>query len=104
MIHQPLIKEKRLDSNLYHFRDYRNKRPFFKSPMKILIDAPYGDIFYMVNNVVYKDKQILALKKEQESLTIFLVEAKIEDGQLASIIKLSDEYLEEVVTLLEDII
>lgn len=102
MIHQPLVKEKRLNGNLYYFRDYVKKRPFFKSPMKILIDTPCGDTYYMVNNVVYKDKQILALKKDQDSQTIFLVEANIEQGQLASISKLSDEYLGEVVPLFEE--
>jgi hypothetical protein len=104
MMHQPLVSEKVVNSNLYYFRDYKKKKPFFKSPMKISIDAPYSETYYLVNNIVYNDKQILALKKEQDSLTIFLVEAQIEDGQLASISKLSEQYVEEIANLLKDII
>jgi len=100
MIHQPVVRE-RMNSNLYQFRDYKKKQPFFKSPIKISIDTPLGDTYYMVDNVVYREKQILALKKHQESRTIYLVEATIEDGQLASISKLSDEYLAEVTRLIE---
>jgi len=104
MMHQPLVNEKRVSSNLYYFRDYIKKKPFFNSPMKISIDAPYSETYYLINNIVYNDKQILALKKEQESLTIFLVEAKIEAGQLASISRLSEQHVKEIAHLLRDII
>ncbi len=100
MIHQPVVKE-RVNGNLYQFRDYKKKQPFFKSPIKILMDPSFGESYYLVDNLVYREKQILALKKHQESRTIILVEANIENGQLASISKLSDEYLTEVTRLME---
>lgn len=81
--------------------EYKNRKPFFRKPIHITVSTTMNESFFMVKNVVYKGKQILALKKEQNPNTIILVEAKIEDGQLKSILMLSAEYLGDISRMLE---
>ncbi len=69
--------------------------------MKITMGNPTNDTYYLVKNVVYKGKQILAMKQILDSNTIILVEAKIEDGQLIHISKLSEEFLGDISGMLE---
>lgn len=76
--------------------EYKNKKPFFNKPLKITIDNPIKDTYYLVKNVVYKEMQILALKKEQDEKIIVIVEAKIMDGQLKYISMVPDEFLGDI--------
>ncbi len=89
------------NGKLYNFMKYKEKKPFFLNPMKITLDNQMKDTYYIVKNVVYNKKQILALKKEQDSKTIYLVEASIEDGQLMHISKLPYEYIGDISRMLE---
>ncbi len=70
-------------------------------PIKITIDVPIRDTFFMVKNVVYKEKQILALKKEQDPNTIVLVEATIENGKLSYVSRIPDEYIYDITRMIE---
>lgn len=81
---------------LYQFIDYKKRQPFFRKPIKILMGSPINETFYMVENIVYEGKQILALKQENNLNTIVLVEAKIEDGQLKQVSRISNEFLSEI--------
>jgi hypothetical protein len=82
--------------------DYKMSKPVFMEPLKINVGDPINGSFYMMKNIVYKEKQILALKREEESKTILLVEAKIVNGQLNYISMLSNDLIIEVSKLLED--
>jgi hypothetical protein len=104
MFQQQLMTGKQLSRKVYDFMEFKRNKPFFRNPMKIAVGNPLNDSYYMVKNVFYKEKQILALKKEQDSYTIVLVEAKIENGQLTTLSMLSPEFLGEVCILLDDII
>lgn len=101
MIQQQGITDNRMYGKLYNFIEYKNGKPYFEKPIKITIGNPINDTYYLVKNVVYKEKQILAMKQKQDSNTIILVEAKIEDGQLIHISKLSEEFLGDVCGLFE---
>ena len=93
---QRISKNQSSYGKIVDFKKYKEKKPFFQKPIKIQVETPTFDIYYMVKNVVYKEKQILILKKEMDSNTIFLVEAKIIDGQLKNISMISNEYLGEI--------
>lgn len=101
MIHQPLLNETQMTGNLYSFSEYKKKKPFFKKPLKISVGSSFVETYYMVNNVVFNEKQILALRKERDSQIVFLVEAIIEDGQLTCISKLPEEELGELATIMK---
>lgn len=101
MIRNQLMKEEQLDGKLYNFMEFKKKKPFYKKPIKITIGSPINDTYYMLENVVYKGKQILALKREQDSATIVLVEAKIENGQLIQLLMLPDEFLGDIGRMLK---
>lgn len=90
---------KKLYGNLYYFMEYKNRKPFFKKPIKITIGNPLNEIYYMIENFVFEGKQILALKQENDPNTIVLVEAKIEEGQLTHVSMLSDEFIGKIVRM-----
>lgn len=96
MNQQQYIKDKPKQGKLYHLLDYKRKRPFFTQPMRITIDDPIIRTYYLVKNIVYKDKQILALKGEEDPDTIILVEAIIEEGQLKYISMLPEQILKDI--------
>ena len=96
--------DKPKQGKLYHFMEYKKKTPFFKTPIKIMIDDPIFEPYYMVKNVVYEEKQILILKKEKDPNTIVLVEAIIEDGKLTFISRLSDQVVKDVGKIIKNII
>jgi hypothetical protein len=89
------------NGKLHIFMDYKNREPFFKEPIKITIGSPLDETYIMVKNVVYHGKQILALKHEGNPNTILLVEAKITDGQLLHIAKLSVDLLSDISRIVE---
>jgi hypothetical protein len=84
--------------------EYKRRKPFFKNPIKITTEDTMNESFYMVKNVVFKGKQILALKKEQDSNTFILVEGKIEDGKLTCISMIPDEFLGDIGRMLVETI
>ncbi len=96
MNQQQYIKDKPKQGKLYHLLDYKRQRPFFTQPMRITIDDPKSRTYYLVKNIVYKDKQILALKGEEDPDTIILVEAIIEEGQLKYISMLPKQILKDI--------
>lgn len=83
-------------ASIYNFMDYKRKKPFFRQSLKIRIASPIQDTYYMVKNLVYEGKQILALKKEHDPNTIVLVEGKFIDGQLVNISMIPEESLGEI--------
>jgi hypothetical protein len=101
MIRQEFMRDQLTYGKIYDFKEYKQKKPFFQKPIKITVETPTYDTYYMIKNVVYKEKQILALKKEMEPNTIVLVEAKIKDGQLKYISMLPDEYISEISGMLK---
>lgn len=102
MNRQQVLSSQRMNGPLYDFMEYKKWKPFYRKPIKITIGNTINDTYYMVKNVVYQGIQILALKKEQDSNTIFLVEGKIEDGKLTYISMLSDEFLGDISKMLEE--
>ncbi|MCM3569597.1 hypothetical protein [Neobacillus mesonae] len=96
------IKDKSTKGNLYHFIEYKKNKPFFQQPLKITVDDDITHTYYMVRNIVYRDKQILAMKKDDDPNTIILVEAVIEGGQLKYITMLPDPILKDVSVLFDD--
>lgn len=89
------------DGKVYDFMEYKNNRPFFQQPFKIKIEHPTTETYYVVKNLVYNKKQILALRKEQDPNTIVLVEAGIENGQLMHLLMIPDEYIGDIGKMLE---
>jgi hypothetical protein len=100
MIQQQLRTNKQTVGKLYNFLEYKNKKPYFIKPIKITVGNLSNDTYYMIRNVVYEEKQILALINEQDPKTIVLVEAIIEEGQLKCISKLPNEFLGDVSKLI----
>ncbi|WP_318507742.1 hypothetical protein [Bacillus sp. T3] len=87
---------------IYNFFEYKNTKPYFKYPIKITVCSnPINDTYYMLKNIVYKGRQILALSKEQEPSTIILAEGEIMDGQLQYLLRLPDESISEIKMLFE---
>lgn len=89
-----------INGNLYDFVEYKKKKPFFKNPINIKIGNPINESYFLVKNVVFKEKQILALQREWDTNTVILVEAKIENGQLTYVSMLQDEYFGDVSKML----
>jgi hypothetical protein len=100
MIWQQGMKNKRMVGKIYNFMEFKKMKPFFLKPIKITIGNPLNDTYYMVENVAYKGMQILAMKQEQDSNTIILVEAKIKDGQLIHISKVSEDIVRDISRML----
>jgi hypothetical protein len=96
MTNQQVTKYQPSYGKIIDFTKYKDKRPFFQKLVKIQVETPTLDTYYIVKNIVYNEKQILALKKEIDSNSIFLVEAKIVDGQLKYISMISNECLCEI--------
>jgi len=101
MIQQQGITDNRRYGKLYNFMEYKKVKPYFEKPIKITMGNPINDTYYLVKNIVYKGKQILAMKQKQDSNTIILVEAKIVNGQLIHISRLSEEFLGDVCVMFE---
>jgi len=101
MIQQQAITDNRVYGKIYNFMEYKKMKPYSEKPIKITIGNPINDTYYLVKNLVYKGKQIFAMKQKQDSNTIILVEAKIEDGQLIHISKLSEEFLGDLSGMFE---
>jgi hypothetical protein len=89
---------------LYDFMEHRKKKPYFTKPLYIRVGDPLNDTYQLVKNIVYKGKQILAMKKESEPTIILLVEATIENGQLKNILSIPTPFLEELKETLTGII
>ncbi|QCJ42391.1 hypothetical protein FAY30_10990 [Bacillus sp. S3] len=104
MTWQQSIHDNPKQGKLYHFMEYKKKKPFFQKPIKIMIEDSIKEPYYLLKNVVYKEKQILVLKREKEPDTIILVEAIIKDGQLHYISKLSDKMLRDITSMIESTI
>jgi hypothetical protein len=100
MIQQQLKTIKKTDGKLYDFMEHKKKKPYFMKPIKITVGNPLNNTYYMIKNVVFEEKQILALINEQDLGTIILVEAKMEDGQIKCISRLSEEFMVEVKKLI----
>jgi hypothetical protein len=81
--------------------EYKRTKPFFLYPIKITVGNPINDTYHLVINIVYKEKQILALKRDEDQDNIILVEANIESGQLMCISMLSDDVLTKVIKIVE---
>jgi hypothetical protein len=101
---QHFFINERNQTKIYHLMDYKIHRPFFLEPLKITIGNPLNETYYMIKNIVYREKQILALKRDEEQNTIILVEAKIEDGKLTYISMLTDDVLMDVSEIIENYI
>lgn len=104
MTRQQKVKDKPIQGKLYHFFDYKKAQPFFQQPIRIFIDDPMTHSYDMIKNFVYRDKQILMLKTEEDPSTIVLAEAVIEDGQLLYLSMLPEMILKDLRPLLEEII
>ncbi|MBL4952944.1 hypothetical protein JK635_12045 [Neobacillus sp. YIM B02564] len=104
MTRQQWMKDKPIQGKLYHFIDYKKKQPFFQQPIRIFIDDPVIKSYFMIKNLVYRDKQILVLKTEEDPSTIVLVEAIIEDGQLLYLSMLPEMIMKDLCSLLEELI
>lgn len=99
MVRKPLeSKNKSITGQIFNFVEFQKKKPFFRKPMKITLGHPINQNYIMVKNILYKEKQILFLKQERDARgTIVLVEAKLKDGKLQSISKLSQESIRDVI-------
>jgi hypothetical protein len=96
----PTISDTDKQGKIYNFLEYKNKKPFFLDPINIKVGNPINETYLLVKNVVFKEKQILALRRERDTNTVILVEAKIENGELTYISKLRDEYFGDVSKML----
>jgi hypothetical protein len=101
MIKHQGLKDKRMVGKLYNFIEFKKMKPFFLEPIKITIGNQLNDTYYLVENVAYKGMQILAMKQKQDSNTIILVEAKIENGQLIHISKVSEDIFGDISRMLK---
>ncbi|WML56306.1 hypothetical protein [Neobacillus sp. PS2-9] len=101
MFLQQIKTDERANSKILNLMEFKKKKPFFKHPIKITLGYPINCSYYIVKNVVYMGKQILAMKQENDINTIVLVEGKIENGQLTCISMLTEECLGDVSKILE---
>jgi hypothetical protein len=101
MFLQQIKTDERANSKILNLMEFKKKKPFFKHPIKITLGYPINRSYYIVKNVVYMGKQILAMKQEHDTNTIVLVEGKIENGQLTCISMLTEECLGDVSKILE---
>lgn len=96
----PIMSDTHKQGKIYSFLEYKNRKPFFLDPINIKVGNPINETYLLVKNVVFKEKQILALQRERDTNTVILVEAKIENGKLTYISKLRDEYFGDVSKML----
>ncbi|MEH7505253.1 hypothetical protein V7152_25180 [Neobacillus drentensis] len=101
MFLQQIKTDERVNSKILDFLEFKKKKPFFMKPIKVTIGYPINCSYYIVKNVVYMGKQILAMKEENNNGTIVLVEGKIENGQLTCVSMLSEECMGDVSRMLE---
>jgi len=101
MFLQQVRTEERLNPKILDFLEFRKNKPFFMKPMKVTLGYPLNSSYYIVKNVVYMGKQILAMKEELDTNSIVLVEGKIENGQLTCVSMLSEEYMGDISRMLE---
>ncbi|MDR6123756.1 hypothetical protein V7182_18105 [Neobacillus drentensis] len=101
MFLQQVKADEQVNRKILDLMEFKKKKPFFKRPVRITLGYPMNCTYYIVKNVVYMGKQILALKQEMETNHIVLVEGKIENGQLTCISMLSEECLGDVSRMLE---
>ncbi|MEH7307827.1 hypothetical protein [Neobacillus drentensis] len=101
MFQQQVENEKRVNHKILDFLEYRKKKPFFMKPVRVTIGYPINCSYYIVKNIVYMGKQILAMKEELNTNSIVLVEGQIENGQLTCVSMLSEECLGDVSRMLE---
>lgn len=102
-----MIKQDRICTHLpkaivFDFMRYKKRKPFFKRSSIISIGSPIDHTYVMLKNVVYRDKQILALKSEDDPNTILFVEAVIECGQLKEISKIPEAFMADLIRLFKD--
>lgn len=91
---------KHMSGKVYDFIEFRKSKPFFTKPMRITVQSnTLIDTYFLLENIVYKGKQILALINEQSPCSILLAEGKIENGILQCLIKLPDDTLSEISAL-----
>ncbi|NMD69087.1 hypothetical protein HHO41_02215 [Bacillus sp. DNRA2] len=87
---------------LFDFSEFKKNKPFFTKPMSITVGQDSQiETYFLLKNIVYKGKQILALRNEQEPCTILLAEGKIDNGKLQCLIKLPEDSLSEITALFE---
>jgi hypothetical protein len=101
MFLQQLKTDECVNRKILDLMEFKKKKPFFKHPIKITIGYPINCTYYIVKNIVYMGKQILAMKQENDTNTIVLVEGTIENGQLTCISMLTEECLGDVSKMLE---
>ncbi|MEH7076572.1 hypothetical protein [Neobacillus drentensis] len=93
--------DEQVDTKILDFLEFKKKKPYFIKPIKVTIGYPINSSYYIVKNIVYMGKQILAMQEENKSDTIVLVEGKIENGQLTCVSMLSEEWVGDVSRMLE---
>ena len=103
MVYQQVVPKRKMGI-IYNYIDYKKRAPFFREPKRITLATSPNESYLLVKNIVYKEKQILALKNEQLPDVIFLVEAIIDNGKLISVSKLPDDYINSVSKMMEDLI
>jgi hypothetical protein len=81
--------------------EYKKDKAFFTPPMKISVGNPINETYQLIRNFKYKEKQIIAMRKEEDPETIILVEVTIIGGKLKSISMVSDKLLEELTQILK---
>jgi hypothetical protein len=101
---QHFFLNERNHTKIYHLMEYKIPKPFFSEPLKLTIGNPLNETYYMIKNIVYKEKQILALKRDEDHNTILLVEAQIENEKLTFISMLTDKVLSDVSKIIESCI
>jgi nucleoside diphosphate kinase len=101
MMPQHPLRDQSINCKIYNFMEMKKRKPFYKNPIKLTVGSPINKTFIMLKNVVFMERQILALKQELDSNTIILVEATIKSGQLVHISRLPEEFWGEVSSILE---
>jgi hypothetical protein len=101
MFLQQIKTDEHVNNKILDLMEFKKRKPLFKHPIKITLGYPINCSYYIVKNIVYMGKQILAMKQEQDTDTIVLVEGKIENGQLTCISMLTDECLVDVSKMLD---
>jgi hypothetical protein len=102
MIQEESKKNRKINGRIIDFMEYKKKKPFFTPPMKIDVGNPINETYQLVKNIQYKDKQIIAMRKEDDPKTIIVVEAKIQDGKIEDISMVPETLLEELKQVLKE--
>lgn len=87
-------------NNVISFNDYKRRkfgldRPIFKEPANIKLGNPSeGDqgTYTVVCNLVYDDRQFIALEREDKREKLYsLVEGIVDKGSLVKVVPINDE-------------